>query len=191
MVFLIQEVQNSLLLTEAASKFCRDCIRLQEADLKMSGEWWLRSKTKLFLFDCVGKPPPQLPRNGKGEIQPASLLLYSIQTARKSSRLGSLSFIYISWKNEGAFLPSPNEGTFTALCPQNTSCCPVRTTVLTSQLRSLLDCGLWGKRFCLVWNVVRTARQWGWKGFGSPLTGKHALNFILGQLMGGMSPTAA
>lgn len=191
MVFLIPEVQNSLLLTEAASKFCHDCIRLQEADLKMSGELWFRSKTKLFLFDCVGESPPQLHRNGDGQIQPASRLLYSIQTASKSSRLGPLSFIYICWKNEGALLPSPNKGPLTTLCPQNTSHCPVWTTVLASQLRSLLECGLWGKWFWLVWNVARTAQQWGWKGFDRPLTGKEALDFISGQLMGGISPTAA
>lgn len=153
MVFLIQEVQTSPLLTEVASNFGCDCIRLQETDLKMSGELWLTSKAELFLFDSVWKPPPQLPRNGESEVQPASVLLYNIRATSKSSQLGSLSFVYIRWKNEVAFLLSLNEGALSALFPDNTSCCPTWTTVLTSHLQFLLDCALWRKWFWLVWNV--------------------------------------
>lgn len=61
--------------------------------------------------------------------------------AKAASWVPSASFT-LAEKNQGALLPSPNESVFTALCLQNISRCPERTTVLTSQLRSLLVCGL-------------------------------------------------
>lgn len=65
---------------------------------------------------------------------------------------------------------------FITLCPPDTS----RYRVFATQLWFLFDCEFWGRWFCLVWNVVRTVQPWVRNGFGSPLTGKWALDFLSG-----------